>query len=122
MTTPDALRDEGMAAVENASDPRVMLAIDAAIARANASGRPWSANDIRDELPVSHANLVGARVRAAAARRPRVMKRVDYEPSTLESTHGHPIAVWVGVHEGACGNPKCGPCSFARARRADGAA
>lgn len=97
MTTPDALRDEGMAAVENASDPRVMLAIDAAIARANASGRPWSANDIRDELPVSHANLVGARVRAAAMRRPRQQVRVGYEPSTLPSTRGAMVAVWVGV-------------------------
>ena len=97
MSTPEALRDAGMAAAENAADPRIILAIDAAIERANASGRPWSANDIRDELPVSHAGLVGARVRAAATRRPVEMVRVGYVPSSLPSTHAHPIAVWVGV-------------------------
>lgn len=89
------LRDEGMAAAENASDPRVKLAIDAAIARANASGREWSANDIRAEFPVCSQGLVGARVRAAAQR--KEMRAVGYTPSTLASTHGHPIRTWVGV-------------------------
>ena len=96
MSTPADLRDAGMAQAENAADPRIMAAIDAKIAEFNASGRPWSANDIRDELPVSHAALVGARVRAAASRRPREMVRVGYEPSSLPSTHCHPIAVWTG--------------------------
>ena len=105
MTTPEALRDEGMAAAENAADPRIILAIDAAIDRANASGRPWSANDIRDEMPTTESKgLVGARVRAAAARRPAQMVRVGYVPSDLPSTHSHPVSVWVGaehVGEGA---------------------
>ena len=93
----EALRDAGMAQTENAADPRVILAIDAAIDRFNASGRPWSANDLRDELPVSHGPLVGARVRAAAARRPVEMVCVGRVPSNLKSTHAHEIKVWIGA-------------------------
>lgn len=100
MTRPEALRDAGIAQAEQAADPRVILAIDAAIERMNASGRPWSANDLRNELPVSASALIGARVRAAATRRPVEMHRVGYEPSSLASTHKHPIAVWVGAAAG----------------------
>ena len=92
-----AARDEGMALVEQAADPRVILAIDAAISRANASGRVWSANDIRDQFPVADEHLVGARVRAAATRRPREQYPVGYTPSTLLSTHAHPIRMWQGA-------------------------
>lgn len=92
-----SLRDEGIAQVENNADPRVILAIDAAIERAIAAGREFSANDIRDEFPVSDEHLVGARVRAAGVRkvdgRP-VLKAVGYVPSSLPSTHGHPIRLW----------------------------
>ena len=97
MSTPEALRDAGMDATTNAADPRVILAIDAEIAKANASGERWSANTIRDRLPVSHGPLVGARVRAAATRRPREQVRIGYVPSTLASTHAHPIAEWIGA-------------------------
>ena len=97
MSTPEALRDAGMAQAEAAADPRVILAIDAEIAKANAAGERWSANTIRERLPVSHGPLVGARVRAAATRRPREMVRVGYVPSSLASTHAHPIAEWIGA-------------------------
>jgi len=97
MSTPEQLRDAGMDATTNAADPRIILAIDAAIAAANASGERWSANSIRNRLPVSHGPLVGARVRAAATRRPREMVRVGYVPSSLASTHAHPIAEWIGA-------------------------
>ena len=95
-STPERLRDQGMRQAEEHADPRVILAIDAAIDRANASGQPWSANDIRAELPTA-GPLIGARVRAAATRRPREMVRVGYVPSDLDSTHGHPIALWRGI-------------------------
>lgn len=90
-----ALRDEGMAAVEAAADPRVIVLIDGEIELANKSGRRWSANDIRDRLPVSAHQLVGARVRAAARRKDCMP--VGYTPSTLPSTHAHPIRVWLGT-------------------------
>lgn len=92
-----AARDEGMAQADQGADPRVILMIDAAIARANASGKRWSANTIRNQFSVSSQGLVGARVRAAAQRRPREMKCVDTEPSTLKSTRHHDIKVWVGI-------------------------
>lgn len=94
-----AARDEGMAQVESAADPRVILAIDAAIEAAIASGRRFSANDIRDKFPVSDEHLVGARMRSFAYRRvdgDPLMVPVGRTPSTLKSTHHHEIKVWLG--------------------------
>lgn len=95
-------RDEGMALVEQAADPRVIAAIDVAIERAIASGEPFSANDIRDLFPVCDQHLVGARVRSYACRKvqrvdgstgPLVVK-VGLVQSSLVSTHAHEIKVW----------------------------
>lgn len=97
MNTPQHLRDAGIASVTNHADPRVVAIIDAHIADLNDSGRPWSANDLRDKLPVCDHHLIGARVRAAATRRPVEQVRVGYVASDLPSTHCHPIAVWVGA-------------------------
>lgn len=94
---PERRRDAGMARVTAASDPLAVATIDALIAAANSTGQPWSANDIRDLLPPHRHPLVGARVRAAATRRPREMRKVGYTASTLPSTHHHEIKVWVGV-------------------------
>ena len=95
--SPTQLAAEGMANAEHAADPRVIVIIDALIEAANGSRKPWSANDIRDAVSVTSRGLVGARVNAAAMRRPRVMVKVGEEPSDLNSTHGKKIAVWVGV-------------------------
>lgn len=95
-----AARDEGMAKVEQAADPRVVLTIDAVIERAIATRRPFSANDIRDQLPVANEHLVGARIRAYGMKRvdgEPVMRAIGYVPSTLLSTHKHPIRVWRGT-------------------------
>ena len=97
MSTPADLRDAGIATTEAAADPRLIAMIDAKIAEANASGRAWSTNDIRHELPVVAGPLIGARVRAAATRRPVEQVRVGYVPSSLASTHAHPIALWLGA-------------------------
>jgi hypothetical protein len=93
----EVARDEGMAAALNAADPRIVLAIDEAIAKANASGKAWSANDIRDQFPTCRNGLVGERVNAAANRRPREMTSIGRTPSTLKSTHAHEIKVWIGI-------------------------
>jgi hypothetical protein len=97
MTDPSKLRDAGMARVTAASDPIIVATIDALIEAANATGEPWSANDIRACLPEHRHPLVGARVRAAATRRPVRMRKVGYTQSTLPSTHSHEIKVWQGV-------------------------
>lgn len=90
----------GMRQAEDHADPRVVLAIDAAIERAIASGEPFSANDIRDEFPNAQSKgLVGGRFRSYAARRkPRLMVHTGrYEKSNLPDTHCAEIKVWVGA-------------------------
>ena len=98
-TAPEQARDEGMSAAENAADPRMILMVDKVIADANASGERWSANDIRDRLPIAAGPLVGARVRAASMRKPREMVAVGRTRSSLRSTHAKEILVWQGVSE-----------------------
>lgn len=93
------LRDEGMAAAEQAADPRLVLTIDQAIEKAIASGRRFSANDIRDQFPVVRSGLVGARMRSYAGRREDghpLMVKVGYTPSTSPETRNHEIKVWLG--------------------------
>lgn len=94
-----ASRDEGMAAAEHAADPRRILAVDAEIEKAIASGRRFSANTIRDRLPVTSSGLVGARVKSYSMRREDghpLMVCVGRELSTLPSTHAAEIKVWLG--------------------------
>jgi hypothetical protein len=94
-----AERDAGMAKAEATADPRVILAIDAAIQRAIDSGRRFSANDIRDQFPVSNEGLVGDRFNSFVKRRVegrRLMVAVGRTTSTLKSTHHHEIKVWLG--------------------------
>lgn len=100
MTTesnPQQLRDEGMATVENGTDPRLILAVDAVIEEFNASGVDWSANDLRDRLPVVRPALIGARIKAATMRRPMEMYRVGWVLSDLPSTKSKPIGVYRGA-------------------------
>lgn len=92
-----AAGEQGMQAVTDHADSRLVLAVDAKIAEYNATGMPWSANDCRDAVPVAAAHLVGPRVHAAALRKPQEMRRVGMTRSTLRSTHGAFIAVWQGV-------------------------
>jgi hypothetical protein len=91
----EALRDEGMARTTQAADAADIAAIDDSIDRLNANGVPWSSNDLRALLPEVRQPLIGARVRAKARR--GEMAKVGYTPSTLPSTHAHPVAVWQGV-------------------------
>jgi hypothetical protein len=94
------LRDQGIAQAEAHADPRLIAMIDAFIDEANASGQPWSANTIRDRIPVVGQGLVGARVRAARNRR-EMVHTGRYVQSTLPNTHRAEIKVWVGVEHGA---------------------
>ena len=89
------LRDEGHQRTTEAADAQDVAVIDQAIDELNRRGEPWSANTLRPLLPEVRQPLIGARIRAAAMR--KEMRRVSYEPSTLPSTHSHPIAVWQGM-------------------------
>lgn len=94
---PERLRDAGIAQRENGADPRLILAVDAVIAKWAASGRRFSANEIRDEVPTLAADLVGGRLRAASMRRPAEIIAVGEVKSSLLSTHAKPIKVWLSA-------------------------
>lgn len=68
--------------------------IDQAIESFADKGVAFSSNDVRPLLPEVRPALIGARF-LAAARSGRI-RRVGYVPSTQKTTHGHPVAQWVG--------------------------
>lgn len=86
------LRHQGQAQATHAADPRTLLHVDSVIAEAVASGQPFSANDLRDRLPVTSRGLVGARL--DSVRKRGLIEAVGFEPSTLKSTRGHRILIW----------------------------
>lgn len=95
--TASTLRDSGHATTTAAADPRLVLTVDRAIAEHNATGMPWTADDLRASLPVVAGPLVGARVRAAALRKPVEMVRVGMRRSDHPATRRAWIAVWRGT-------------------------
>lgn len=95
--TPQDLRDQGMAQVEQNTDVRLIIMVDTVIAEFNESGNDWSANDLRSRLPVVAPALIGARIKAATMRRPMEMRRVDWVLSDLASTKSKPIGVYRGA-------------------------
>lgn len=92
-------KDDGMEQAQVHADPRVQASIDLAIEKAIASGRRFSANTIREQVPASGQGLVGARFNSYAQRkvdgRP-LMVCVGRTSSDLPSTHNHEIKVWLG--------------------------
>lgn len=90
---------DGMAQAEDHADPRVQASIDLAIEKAIESGRRFSANTIRDQIPGSGQGLVGARFNSYVNRRVDghpLMVHVGWTTSDLPSTHNHQIKVWLG--------------------------
>lgn len=90
------LADHGMAIVEAASTEEQRAAIDRVIDEYAAAKVPFSLNDIRDRLPAARPNLRGARV-MNAAKHGLIVDTKETVPSTLPSTRGHKLTVWVGV-------------------------
>lgn len=96
-----AARDEGMRQVEDSDLTgwnRALL--DQAIDAFALTGRPFSANDMRDLLPDDlPSGLYGARFHHAANNR-GVIRFVGYTRSTKKNTHAKAVALWVGVPQG----------------------
>lgn len=91
-----ALREEGIHRVEDASDDQDRAVIDQAIRAVAERGRPFSANDVRPLLPPGlRPALVGARFMAASRR--KMIRKVGWVPSTDPGTHAHPVAQWVAA-------------------------
>ncbi|WP_300680690.1 hypothetical protein [Nocardioides sp.] len=90
-------RDTGIDNAALAADSRVKALVDKTIEDAIASGKPFSANTIRDRLPAGNHGLVGSRFRSYSMRKENgipLMVLVGEEPSRLESTHLKNIGVW----------------------------
>lgn len=94
---PQLCSCEGLAAkaqgqsLATAAHPTEAAAVDAAIRRLAATGRPFSANDARVIHGVT-GGVVGARF--TAARKAGLIVHVGYEQSSKASTHAHPVAIW----------------------------
>lgn len=97
MTTPAALKEHGQHQAEAAADMRVVAHIDNIIRIFAERGVEFSANDIRRFFPtVTSRGLVGARV--DAARKRGELRATDRRVrSTLLSTRGAWLTVWVGA-------------------------
>lgn len=82
----------GIARVEAAADPDLRAMVDEEIRRAAASGRVFSANDFRAQLPDDVGPLMGARFNAAA--KAGLIVHVGFTPSTKASTNAHRVMTW----------------------------
>lgn len=95
LTIADALAQEGMARATEASHPDAIAAVDQLIARCAATGRPFSSNTIRGQVPDGiKPNAIGGRFREAARR--GLIRPVGWVASTKQNTHGHNVRVWQG--------------------------
>ena len=97
LTIGEALRDEGVRVANDNEDEWWKSCADRAIDTLAATGRPFTADDIRDmgvPDPTS-PRAWGARF-LTASRQGRIV-RVGYVPSRRASVHAHPIAQWRGA-------------------------
>lgn len=100
LTIGDALAQEGMARATAASAPSAITQLDQLIARYAATGEPFSANSIRNQLPEGlRPAAIGGRFRQAYAR--GLIRPTGYVASTGPRTHGHPVRVWQGTRRTA---------------------
>ena len=90
-----ARKTSGIAATNGATPIDVKARIDAAIRKWAASGREFSANDLRHEFGVT-GPVVGGRFNAAA-RAGLIRDTGRRVPSTKGSTNGHEVRVWIGL-------------------------
>lgn len=90
------LKRTGIAAANDNAAASVKARIDAAIRKLAASGREFSANDLRVELAGISGPVVGGRFNALA-RAGVIAPTGNRVPSNLGSTHGHELKCWMGV-------------------------
>jgi hypothetical protein len=91
-----AARDEGTARVITNADDEARAVVEQVIRQFARRGVPFSSNDTRPYLPDGiKPQLVGACfLRASTA---GLIRGIGYERSTSVSTHGHPVAKWIGT-------------------------
>jgi hypothetical protein len=91
------LRDEGTYAVDQRDDNSWWRSCaDQGIATLAASGRPFTADDVRALGIPDPTSPKAWGARFLAASRSGLIRRVGYVPSRRASVHAHPIAQWQG--------------------------
>lgn len=95
-TTAVSLKIRGIRATNDASAQEVKDRVDAAIRRLAATGREFSANDMRADLAGITGPIVGGRFNAAASAG-LIKKSGNRVRSNLASTHSHELLCWIGV-------------------------
>lgn len=91
-----AARDDGIARVTTHADEADRDDVEEAIDRLAATGRPFTADDVRELIPpVDQPNLIGACFRAASTRGEIV--KLGYRQSAAPSRHANPNTVWRGI-------------------------
>lgn len=90
------LRDRGLVLVDRAADDDHRARVDDVIAYLAGTGQEFSANDIRPLVEGVPAKLIAPRLEAAR-KAGLIVKTGGYVPSTLKSTHGHRLALWIGA-------------------------
>lgn len=100
-----AARDAGIAQAESSERAAYDSALlDQALRAFAETGRPFSANDLRNVLPDDiHGPLWGARFTAARCRGD--IRPVGDVTSTKKNTHAKPVALWVGTGVAPDGDP-----------------
>jgi hypothetical protein len=99
MSTPEQLRDAGIALREHHADPRLIAIVDTKIEQFAASAREFSANELRKVLPDSAQPLIGGRL--TSARNRGLVVSVGYVKSNLPSTRAKALTVWLGSEAAA---------------------
>ena len=92
IATAIRLRDRGQA-IATAAHPTERAAVESAIRKLAATGKPFSANDAR-RLHGVKGGVVGAAF--TALRKEGVIRAVGDETSTDPGTHGHRVYLWQG--------------------------
>lgn len=99
LTLEEAIRrrDRGAEAASDATSDAWRTACDAAIHRLAASGREFTAEDVRALVgdPPTHPNAMGARFLAAS--RSGLVEKLGYRQPSRASSHASVIAIWRGL-------------------------
>ena len=96
MMEGELLKEFGIAAVSKSTPEDWRESCDKAIAELAATGRAFTADDIRRLVgdPPNHPNAMGARFVAAA--KAGILRKVGYQSPLRASRHASVVAIWRG--------------------------
>lgn len=97
LTIGEALREVGIVQANENTDAWWRDCADQAIDSLAVTGRPFTADDVRDLGVPDPPSPKAWGARFLGASRAGRITRVGYQPSRRASVHAHPIAVWVGA-------------------------